>query len=111
VGRMMWLPSVTVTDVTDHGEVSGLNDSYDGGKRYEWDHALIQIDAWAKTATSRDEISARIKKILLKASTEFREIGVSLSAPVVATLNEAKRLIFRHSLRYDCFFVTEAEQI
>ncbi len=110
MGKTMWLPSVTVTDITDRGEVSGLNDSFDGGKRYEWDHALIQVDVWAKTAASRDEISARIKKTLLKASTEFRDIGVSLGAPMIVALNEAKRLIFRHSLRYDCFFVTEAAQ-
>ena len=108
MGKMMWLPEVTVIDIVDHGEVSGLNDAFDGSKRYEWDSVLIQVDVWAKTAQSRDSISSRIKKVLLKAVTDFRAIGVALSAPEMLTLNEVKRLIFRHSLRYRAFFVTEA---
>jgi len=108
MGKLMWLPEVTVTDIVDHGEVSGLNDAFDGSKRYEWDNAQIQIDVWAKTAQSRDSMSSRVKKALLKALADFRAIGVALSAPEILTLNEAKRLIFRHSLRYRAFFVTEA---
>lgn len=108
MGKLMWLPEVTVTDIVDHGEVSGLNDAFDGSKRYEWDNAQIQIDVWAKTAQSRDSISSRIKRTLLEALTDFRAVGVALSAPEILTLNEAKRLIFRHSLRYRAFFVTEA---
>jgi len=107
MGRMMWLPEVTVTDILDRGEISGLNDAYDGSKRYEWDHDLIQVDVWAKNAESRDSISSQIKKVLLKALADFRAIGISLSAPDILALNEAKRLIFRHSLRYTALYVTE----
>jgi len=107
MGKMMWLPEVTVTDILDRGEISGLNDAYDGSKRYEWDHGLIQVDVWARDAASRDGISTRAKKVLLKALADFRAIGISLSAPEIMALNEAKRLIFRHSLRYTAFFATE----
>ena len=46
-GKHPVLPSVTVTDVAEQGEVSGLNDGFDGFDRYEWSYAIIQVDVWA----------------------------------------------------------------
>lgn len=42
IGRMLWLPSITVSDAYVRCEFGGLNDAYDGARRYEWSHALIQ---------------------------------------------------------------------
>jgi hypothetical protein len=107
MGKMMFLPEITVTDVVDQGEVSGLNDAYDGTKRYEWSEAQVQVDVWAKSEGSRGLITAQVRKVLLNALADFRSIGVSLGAPLVTSLNETKRLIFRHSLRYPVFYVLE----
>jgi hypothetical protein len=107
MGKMMFLPEITVTDVVDQGEVSGLNDAYDGTKRYEWSEAQVQVDVWAKSEESRDLITAQVRKVLLKALADFRSIGVSLGAPLVMSLNETRRLIFRHSLRIPAFYVLE----
>ena len=107
MGKMMFLPEITVTDTVDQGEVSGLNDAYDGTKRYEWSEAQVQVDVWARAEESRDLITAQVRKVLLDALADFKSIGVSLGAPLVTSLNETRRLIFRHSLRYPAFYVLE----
>jgi len=89
MGRMLWLPSVTVQELYVRGEHAGLNDAYDGSKRYGWNHALIQIDVWAKSPSQRDELSARVQQILLIA--DFRAEGFALSPPLIVALAEPER--------------------
>jgi hypothetical protein len=105
MGRMLWLPSVTVQDVYVRCEQAGLNDAYDGGKRYGWNHALIQIDVWARNPAQRDELSARIQQVLLAA--DFRAEGLALSPPLIFALAEPERAVYRHSIRFTAFYVAD----
>jgi hypothetical protein len=105
MGRMLWLPCVTVQDVYVRCEQAGLNDAYDGLKRYGWNHALIQIDVWARNPEQRDELSARIQQVLLAA--DFRAEGLAISPPLIFALAEPERSVYRHSMRFTAFYVAE----
>ncbi|MEM2351791.1 MAG: hypothetical protein QXT26_05235 [Thermoproteota archaeon] len=105
MGRMLWLPSITISDAYVRCESGGLNDAYDGGKRYEWSHALIQIDVWAKSPGQRDELSARVQQVLLAA--DFRDLGLALSPPLIIALTEPERAVYRHSMRYAVFYAVD----
>ena len=105
MGRMLWLPSVTIQDVYVRGESAGLNDACDGSKRYGWNHALIQIDVWAKSPNQRDELSARVQQILLAA--DFRAEGLALSPPSIFALAEPERSVYRHSMRFTAFYIAD----
>ena len=105
MGRMLWLPSVTIQDVYVRGESAGLNDACDGSKRYGWNHALIQIDVWAKNPAQRDELSARVQQILLAA--DFRAEGLALSPPSIFALAEPERSVYRHSMRFTAFYIAD----
>jgi hypothetical protein len=105
MGRMLWLPSVTVQDVYVRCEQAGLNDAYDGEKRYGWNHALIQIDVWARNPAQRDELSARIQQVLLAA--DFRAEWLAISPPSIFALAEPERAVYRHSIRLSAFYVVE----
>lgn len=106
MGRMLWLPSVVVSDASVRCEPGGLNDAYDGMKRYEWSHALIQIDVWAKNPSQRDELSARVQQVLLAANPG--DLGLNdLSPPLIVALAEPERSVYRHSMRYTVFYTTD----
>jgi len=106
------LPSVSIIDVADVGEVAGLGDLLAGGKRYEWYHAIIQVDAWASDTDKRDEISAQMKKVVLGKTTEFEQARLSVSPPSLIPVDEVEENspIFRHSLRFPVWYVMEALQ-
>jgi len=107
-------PCVTVEDVTDNGEVSALNDAYDGVSRYEWHFAVIQIDCWSgRGAEERDKIEAAVQRCLLKGSNQasLRSAGVvSIQEPTIQALDEVdvKPPLWRKCLRYRVFYVLEA---
>jgi len=65
-GKHPVLPSVTITDAADVGEVSGLGDGFDGTTVYEWSYTVIQIDVWAADEALRDVISAQVRRLCLK---------------------------------------------
>lgn len=104
------LPSVSIIDVADVGEVSGLGDLLAGGKRYEWYHALIQVDVWAGETDKRDQVSAQIKKAVLENSVDFEQAGMMVSPPSVTPVDEPEvnPPVFRHSLRFPVLYVVEA---
>lgn len=106
-------PCVTVEDVTDQGEVSGLKDGYDGSNRYEWHFAVVQIDCWSsKHADERDQLQVAVQKCLLKGSNQdtLRSSGVIfVQEPSILALDEpdSKPPLWRKSLRYRVFYVLE----
>jgi len=104
-------PCITVDDVTEVGEVSGLADGYDGSNVQEWYWLTAQIDCWAKTVSERDSIAVQVKKTILKGKDTLRSSGVvMIQEPSVVMLDEpdAHPPIFRKSLRYRVFYVLEA---
>jgi len=107
-------PCITVEDITDQGEVSGLNDSYDGAKRYGWHLAIIQIDCWStKHADERDQLQVAVQECFLKGSNQnaLRSSGVVyIQDPSILALDEpnVKPLLWRKSLRYSVFYILEA---
>lgn len=104
-------PCITVDDVTEVGEVSGLNDGYDGSKYCEWYWFTCQVDVWAKTVTSRDQIASQVKKTVLAGKDTLRNSGIRMiQEPNVVVLNEldGKPPIFRKSIRYRIFYVLES---
>jgi hypothetical protein len=108
-GKHPILPSVTVTDIADSGEISGLNDGFDGINRYEWSYVVIQIDVWASDESSRDAITAQVRKALLLAAVGLTGLGLAFLSSSVAVVNEPNELVFRHSLRYNIFYELSAE--
>ncbi len=107
-GKHPVVPSVTVTDIAESGEVSGLNDGFDGTTRYEWSYVVVQIDVWAPDEASRDALSAQVRKAMLLAVVEFTGLGMSFLSSGIAVLNEPNELVFRHSIRYTIFYQLEA---
>jgi len=105
MGKLLWLPSVTVQDVYVRCEQAGLGDAYDGSKRYGWNYALIQIDVWARNPEQRDELSARVQQVLLAA--DFRAEGLAISPPSIFALAEPERAVYRHSIRFTAFYVAD----
>jgi len=103
------VPSIIVSEVSETGEVSGLGDCFDGSKRYEWYHAIIQVDVWASSSSQRDQVSSQVKKVMLANFAVFKSDGIVVSPPSVAVLDEVdeKPPIFRHSLRYPVWYVME----
>jgi len=100
-------PCVTLEDITDQCEVSGLKDSYDGSKRYQWQFAVIQIDCWSsKNAENRDQLQIAIQKCLLKNSVNGT---IYVQEPIILALDEpdSKPPLWRKSLRYRVFYVLE----
>ena len=60
-------PRITVMDVAVQGEISGLNDAWDGSYNYEWNTAAVQIDIYStRDSTQRDRIWMAAKNCLLK---------------------------------------------
>jgi len=102
------VPCITVMDVTDQAEVSGLNDGYDGAKRYQWQRAAIQIDCWSVNgAEERDSLADAVLKCLLKNSVS----GVLyVQEPLVLTLDETARKprLWRKAIRFKVMYVLEA---
>ena len=110
-GKHPVFPSVTVTDIADSGEVSGLGDGFDGTYRYEWSYVVIQIDVWAADEASRDAVTAQVRKAMLLAVVEFTGLGVSFFSSNIAVVNEPNELVFHHSIRYNVFYELSAEVI
>ena len=108
LGKHPVLPSVTVTDSADVGEVSGLGDGFDGTTVYEWSYTVIQIDVWAADEASRDAISVQVRKALLKAAVGLSGLGIAFLSSNIVPVNEANELIFRHCIRYTVFYQLEA---
>lgn len=100
-------PCLTVEDITETGEVSGLNDGYNGSKRYEWLFAVIQIDCWSgKHADERDQLQIAVQKCLLKNSISQ---AIYVQEPSIMALDESdvKPPLWRKSLRYRVFYILE----
>jgi len=108
-GKHPVFPSVTVTDIVDSGEVSGLSDGFDGTYRYEWSYVVVQIDVWAPNEASRDSITTQVRKAMLSATTDFTGLGVYFLSSLIAVVNEPNELVFRHSIRYNVFYEVSAE--
>jgi len=103
-------PCITVEDITEIGEVSGLADGYNGSNVKEWYHSVIQIDCWAKSAEKRDSIASQVKKTILKGKSTLRSSDViMIQEPSVVIVNEPYRkpAIFRKCLRYRVFYIFE----
>ena len=107
IERDYTFPCVTIIDVSDQAEVSGLNQGYDGAKRYQWHHAIIQIDCWSiKGADERNQLKRAVQKCLLRSDAE----GVfHIQELMVQSLNEfdVKPPLWRMSLRYNVMYVLE----
>ena len=80
LGEHVWLPNVSISVVGLVGEVSGLNDGFDGSSRSEWEFPTVQVDVWAAKQDQRDSISELVRVALFKAKSEFRNVGVSVDA-------------------------------
>jgi len=109
LGKHPVVPSVTVTDIADSGEVSGLNDGFDGTTRYEWSYVVVQVDVWAADEDSRDAVTAQVRKALLKAAVGLTGLGIAFLSSSIAVVNEPNELVFRHSLRYNIFYELSVE--
>ena len=106
-----FLPCITVDDSYEDGDVSGLNDGYDGSNYREWYWFVAQIDCWAKTVNKRDSIISQVKKTILKGKATLRTSGLTMvQNPSVVILNELDRKppVFRKSMRYRIFYILEA---
>ena len=105
-------PCITVEDVTDKAENAGLNDAFYGDKRYQWQHAVIQIDCWSsKNPNERDKLQVAVQKCLLKNQDLLREKGIIyMQEPLVFPLDEVnvKPPLWRKCLRYHVFYILEA---
>jgi len=103
------LPCITIMDVTDQAEVSAFNNGYDGEKRYQWQHAVIQIDCWSKNSPEeRDDLADAVLKCLLKNNVS----GVLyLQEPLILTLDEVawKPRLWRKAIRFKVMYVLEVE--
>jgi len=100
-------PCITVEDVTGQVEVSGLNDAYDGSKRYEWCRPIVQVDCWSsKHADERDQLQIAVQNCLLKNSISQ---ALYVQEPSIMALDEpdVKPPLWRKSLRYRVLFVQE----
>jgi len=100
-------PCITIEDVTSQGQVSGLNDSYDGSKRYEWQFAVIQVDCWSsKNAEERDNMEIAVEKCLLRNSVSGT---LHVHEPTILAVDEpdVKPPLWRKSLRYRVFYLLE----
>jgi len=100
-------PCVTVEDVTDQAEVSALNDGYDGSKRYQWQHAVIQIDCWSTDGPEeRDRLQDAVQKCLLK---NVPSGVIYCHEPLILALDklDSKPLLWRKSLRFKVMYVME----
>jgi len=107
VSHKIHKPCVTVEDITDQAEVSGLKDGYDGSKRYQWQHAAIQIDCWSsKGAEERDNLQDAVQKCLLKNAVSGT---ICVQEPTIVTLDELDKppLLWRKSLRFQVMYVLE----
>jgi len=107
-------PCITIEDVSDQGEVSSLNDAYDGTYRFEWHFAIIQIDCWSSNGPEeRDQIQKAVQKCLLNDSNQqaLRSNGIIyLQEPSIRALDEmdVKPPLWRKSLRYRVFYILDS---
>jgi len=100
-------PCITIEDITGTGEISALDDSYDGSKRYEWNSAVIQIDSWSsKHADERDQIAVAVQKCLLK-NRSAQSFFVQEHSVAVLDEPNVKPPLWRKSLRYRVFDTQE----
>jgi len=107
-------PCVTIEDALDQGEVSGLNDSYDGSKSYEWREAQIQIDCWSTSGPEeRDRLQATVQKCLLKKANQeaLRSSDIiEIKIPVIRPLDDVSvnPPLWRKSLSYKVFYILDS---
>jgi hypothetical protein len=106
--RKAVFPCLSIVEVTDQTEASGLKDSFDGSKRYQWHHAVIQVDCWSqKSAEERDQLANTVEKCLLKNPVEG---AIYVQEPAITALDEldVKPALWRKSLRYKVMCIMEA---
>jgi len=101
-------PCITVEDIVGQAETSGLNDGFDGVKRYQWRHSVIQVDCWSsRHAEERDRLVIAVRKCLLR-----NLVGQALyvQEPSITVLDETgvKPPLWRASLRFKVMHVLEA---
>lgn len=100
-------PCITVEEITDQAEVSGLKDGYDGTKRYQWQHAIVQVDCWsAKGQAERNDVADAVMKCLLKNSVSD---ALYVQEPSVTVHDEldVQPSLWRKSLRFKVMYVLE----
>ncbi len=101
-------PSITVEDIVGQAETSGLNDAFDGVKRYQWRHSVIQVDCWSsKHAEERDRLAVAVRKCLLR---NLVDQALYIQEPSITVLDETdvKPPLWRASLRFKVMYVLEA---
>ena len=102
------LPCITVFDVAETGEISGLNDSFNGSTRKEWFDFICQISCYAKTVSVVDALAVQVEKVILKSRSTLLAAGVKqISNPQVLPLHEPNESmgIFHKALRYRIFYI------
>ena len=104
------LPCITVFDVVETGEISGLNDGYDGSTKTkkEWFDFVCQISCYAKTVSVVDALAVQVEKVILKSRSTLLAAGVKqISNPQVLPLHEPNESmgIFHKALRYRIFYI------
>lgn len=107
-------PRITVMDVAVRGEVSGLNDAYDGVYSYEWNTAGVQIDCYSsRDSTERDRVWMAAKNCLLKRLVQrtLRTAGiVFVQEPMTLNVDqlEASPPEYRKMMTYTVFWFSRA---
>jgi hypothetical protein len=107
IERGYMFPCVSIVDVSDQAEVSGLNQGFDGVNRYQWHYAVIQVDCWSsKSAEERNQLKRVVQKCLLRSDAED---VFHVQEVTAQSLNEfdVKPPIWRMSLRYNVTYVLE----
>jgi hypothetical protein len=101
------LPCVTIFDPSETVEPAGINDAYDGSSRYQFRHAIVQIDCWSsRNPEERDRLQDAVQRCLLKSSLSA---VLFVQEPSIRAIDEldVKPLLWRKSLSYRSLFVRE----
>jgi hypothetical protein len=105
--RDFTLPCVTIFDSSETVEPAGINDAYDGSSRYQFRHAIVQIDCWSsRNPEERDRLQDAVQKCLLKSALSS---VLFVQEPSIRALDEldVKPLFWRKCLSYRSLFVRE----
>lgn len=100
-------PCLTIEYITETTQVSGLNDAFDGSKKYEWLFAVIQVDCWSSIhADERNQLQIAVQRCLLK--NEMSQ-ALYVQEPTIVALDEpdVKPPLWRKCLRYRVMYVLE----
>ena len=107
------IPSITVFDLSEHGEVGML------GRAQDEYNSIIQVDAWCKGDAksgplNRDELAKAVKIALGKKANfaAMQAAGFVLGSPSVVALDEpeegVKPPVYRKSLRFPVTYYSDS---